>query len=178
MTFASFGQDNKRILNMGCGADYVEGVINIDYFARKIDIRHDLDSVPYPFGDSEFDEIWCYNIIEHLNDIFATMKEIHRIGKPGCVVRIRVPHFRSACLYEDITHRRGFAWKSFDLFSAESSIYGEYTQYKFSITGRAYTPYKIKLLYKWLSGVPVLTDNLLSKYIPMASILFTLRVDK
>lgn len=167
-----------RILNLGCGADYMDGAINVDRFASKVDVRHDLDQTPYPFPDDEFDEIRCMNIIEHLENILEVMQELHRIGRPGCRVIIRVPHFRSACLYEDITHRRGFAWRSFDLFTANSSVYGEYATCRFKILRRAYTPYKLPFLYKMLSRMPVLTDNLLSKYVPMASILFVLEVLK
>jgi len=167
-----------RMLNLGCGADYILGAVNVDQFARKVDLRHDLESTPYPFDDDEFDEIRCMNIIEHLNNIFAVMRELHRIGRNGCRVLVRVPHFRSACLYEDITHRRGFAWRSFDLFATNGSLYGDYVDYKFNIVSRSYTPYKLPALYRLLSRAPVLTDNLLSKYIPMASILFELEIVK
>lgn len=172
------GDSERRVLNLGCGADYLAGAVNIDQFASKVDVRHDLNRTPYPFADDEFDEIRCMNIIEHLDDVLAVMQELHRIGRTGCRVTIRVPHFRSACLYEDITHRHGFAWRSFDLLASEGELYGEYTNYKFKIRSRAYTPYKLPLLYRLLSRAPVLTDNLLSKYIPMASILFELEVVK
>lgn len=168
----------QHVLNLGCGADYVEGAVNVDQFASHVDVRHDLNKTPYPFADNEFDEIRCMNVIEHLDDILSVMQELHRIGRAGCLVVIRVPHFRSACLYEDITHRHGFAWRSFDLFTSDGSLYGEYTSRRFKIRSRAYTPYKLPFLYRLLSKAPVLTDNLLSKYIPMASILFELEVLK
>ncbi|HET6905541.1 MAG TPA: methyltransferase domain-containing protein [Rhodanobacteraceae bacterium] len=168
----------EHVLNLGCGADYIEGAVNIDRFATKVDVRHDLNHTPYPFADNEFDEIRCMNVIEHLDDVLAVMHELHRVGRAGCRVIIRVPHFRSACLYEDLTHRHGFAWRSFDLFTEDSSVYGEYTTCRFRILSRAYTPYKLPFVYRMLSRAPVLTDNLLSKYIPMASILFELEVLK
>jgi len=167
-----------RILNLGCGEDYLAGATNVDQFARKVDIRHDLNLIPYPFAEGQFDAIRCMNIIEHLDDVIAVMQELHRIGRPGCMITIRVPHFRSACLYEDITHHHGFAWRSFDIFAGESTVYGEYTQQKFRIKSRAYTPYKFPMLYRLLSKAPLLTDNLLSKYIPMASLVFELEVLK
>lgn len=168
----------RQILNLGCGDDYLEGAVNVDQFASKADVRHDLNVTPYPFADNEFDEIRCMNIIEHLENVVTVMQELHRIGHHGCRVTIRVPHFRSACLYEDITHRHGFAWRSFDVFAIAGSVYGEYTSKKFKINSRAYTPYKLSIVYRLLSKIPVLTDNLLSKYIPMASILFELEVIK
>ena len=167
-----------RILNLGCGEDYLPGAVNVDQFANKVDIRHDLNRIPYPFAEGEFDAIRCMNIIEHLDDVIMVMQELHRIGRSGCTITIRVPHFRSACLYEDITHRHGFAWRSFDIFSGESTVYGEYTLHRFRIKSRAYTPYKLPILYRLLSKMPLLTDNLISKYIPMASLMFELEVIK
>lgn len=168
----------SEILNLGCGADYVEGMTNVDYFAKLVDVRHDLNSFPYPFRESQFDEIRCMNIIEHLDDVIRVMEELHRIGKPECKITMRVPHFRSACLYEDLTHKHGFAWRSFDIFVHSSTIYGEYSSSRFNYEYREYTPYKIRWLYQLLSRIPALTDNLFSKYIPMASILVILRVVK
>lgn len=167
-----------RILNLGCGADYREGMVNIDYFAERVDVRHDLNLFPYPFDEDTFDQIRCMNIIEHLDDVVAVMGELHRIARDGARITIRVPHFRSACLYEDITHRHGFAWRTMDVFTDNSSVYGEYSNARYRIIERRYTPYKVPVLYSLLSRMPVLTDNLLSKFIPMASILFILVVVK
>ncbi|UBB24400.1 class I SAM-dependent methyltransferase [Pseudoxanthomonas japonensis] len=168
----------ERVANLGSGGDYLAGAINVDLYAEKADIRHDLASIPYPFDDNSFDRIRALNIIEHLDNPIDVMREIHRIGADGCLVDIRVPHFRSASLYEDITHVRGFAWRTFDVFLGDGTVYGEYADFRFEMVSRAYTPYLFPWLYRLLSRFPVLTDNLLSKYIPMASIEFRLRVSK
>lgn len=168
----------KNKLNLGCGEAYQAGCVNVDFFSTKADIRHNLNAFPYPFNDGEFDEIYCLNILEHLDDVIKAIEEIYRIGNNGCEVTIRVPHFRSACLYEDITHKKGFAWRSLDIFCDEGSIEGNYTGSKFKLVERHYTHYKIKCLYDLLSKVPIITDNFLSKYIPMASIFFKLKVTK
>jgi SAM-dependent methyltransferase len=168
----------SRILNLGSGNHYEPGKVNVDYFADQVDVRHDLNSRPYPFETDSFDEIQCLNIIEHLGDVIAVMEELHRIGRPGCQVTIRVPHFRSACLYEDITHRHGFAWNTMDVLCGNEKVYGRYTDVRYRMLNRYYTPYKIKPLYDLLSKVPALTDHLLSKYIPMASIVYVMEVVK
>lgn len=167
-----------RTLNLGCGEDYRAGAVNVDLHADRVDVRCDLGRAAWPFRDDCFDEIRCMNIVEHLDDVIGAMEELHRLGRPGCRVTIRVPHFRSACLYEDITHRRGFAWKSLDVFCVGGEVYGSYSKARFRMVSRAYTAYKIAWLYALLSRMPVLTDNLLSKYVPMASILFELEVLK
>ncbi|HBK46859.1 MAG TPA: hypothetical protein DDZ67_10595 [Xanthomonadaceae bacterium] len=167
-----------RIANLGSGERIIEGAVNVDFYSKRADVRHDLNNFPYPFSNDAFDEIHAWNVIEHLDDVITAMHEIHRIGSDGCLIHIRVPHFRSACLYEDLTHRRGFAWRSFDIFTEEGTIYGDYAHCRFEVVSRQYTPYFIPLLYKALSNFPSMTDNLLSKYIPMASIEFVLRVRK
>lgn len=150
----------------------------MDLFAARADVRHDLNVVPYPFQDSIFDEIRAFNVIEHLDDVICSMREIHRIGKSGCLVSIRVPHFRSACLYEDVTHRHGFAWRSFDIFVEGGGVYGNYADFRYEVVSRAYTPYLMPPLYWLLSRCPMITDHLLSKFIPMASIEFVLKIRK
>jgi SAM-dependent methyltransferase len=169
---------DRKILNLGCGELYEENAVNVDYYASRVDVRHDLDVMPYPFANNAFEEIHCYNVIEHLEKVIPVMEELHRIGKPGCRVTMRVPHFRSACLYEDLTHKHGFAWRSFDIFTDDGCVYGNYSTVRYRILSRLYTPYRLAFLYRLLSRVPVLTDNLLSKYIPMASIQFVLEVQK
>lgn len=170
--------NNPDTLNLGSGENYVDGALNLDLYAHTADLRHDLDIYPYPFKDNSFDKIICNDIIEHLDSVISVMREIHRIAKHGSRVLIRVPHFRSACLYEDVTHKHGFAWRSFDIFAADGAIYGEYVSFRYRVMHREYTPYKVRSLYKLLSRMPVLTDNLLSKYVPMASIRFELQVLK
>ena len=168
----------KAILNLGCGDKYLHGATNVDLYSPNVDVRHDLNSFPYPFDDSTFDEVKCQNVIEHLNDVIRVMEELHRIAKPHGSISVRVPHFRSACLYEDLTHRHGFAWRSFDMFVDGTEFYGEYSKAKFTYIRRAYTPYLFPVIYRLLSQFPTLTENLLSKFVPMASIQIELRVHK
>lgn len=57
----------------------------------------DLESLPLPFPDEEFDEMGAYHILEHLGrqgnwkDWFAEMAEYHRILKPGALFGILFP---------------------------------------------------------------------------------------
>ena len=61
------------------------------------DIVHDLNVVPFPFKDNQFTEIVCHHVLEHLNDLFPAMQEIHRICAPKGLVYIEVPHYSSWC---------------------------------------------------------------------------------
>lgn len=94
-------------LNLGSGEFLKPGYINVDlYSISEPDIRHDLNQLPYPFLDNEFDLIEADHVLEHLHDVFAVMREIHRIGKQGALVWIRVPHFSRGFTHAD--HKRGF----------------------------------------------------------------------
>ncbi len=68
-------------LNMGCGKDILRGYINVDLRPLPgIDVAHDLNRFPYPFKDNTFDEIYCNNILEHLDDIVRIMEEMRNGG--------------------------------------------------------------------------------------------------
>mgnify|MGYP001610114600 FL=1 len=119
-------KEKKKIkrLNLGCGRDYKNGWINLDYNKDyKIDVIHNLNKFPYPFKDSEFDFIYCSHVLEHVDDFFETLKEIDRILKSGGILKIKVPHFSNGNGYNDLTHKRFFGW-----FTFNQIIQGYYNQ--------------------------------------------------
>ena len=109
---------DARKLNLGCGTDIRPGWVNLDS-SREIpgvDVVHDLDHLPLPFADGSFDYILAQDVLEHLADPVATLKELHRILDRGGRLAIRVPHFTSRNNYIDPTHRNRFAIEWFDFF--------------------------------------------------------------
>ncbi len=81
-------------LNLGCGFAIKKGYTNVDYIKNKgVDIVHDLNSFPYPFKDNSADEIYMSDVLEHLEDHLAVLKECRRIIKPSGVIRLQLPHF-------------------------------------------------------------------------------------
>jgi len=101
-------------LNLGCGLDYKEGYINMDFNEEvKADKHFNLNELPYPFKSNSFSEILMIRILEHLNNPDLVMKEIHRIAKPKAIIKIRVPHFSSIHTWIDIEHKRGYSIKTF-----------------------------------------------------------------
>lgn len=94
-------------LNLGCGIDYKEGYVNVDFHSHiHIDVEHDLNLVPYPFQDGEFDHILVSHVLEHLDKPFIIMTELHRILKPGGELIIKVPHFSRGFTHAE--HKAGF----------------------------------------------------------------------
>jgi predicted SAM-dependent methyltransferase len=117
--------DTKK-LNIGCGHDIREGWINLDSAAiHGVDVVHNLEEVPLPFSDEEFDSILAKDVLEHL-DYVPVLKEIHRILKPGGTLEISVPHFSSVDNYVDPTHKKMFATKTFEFFSEQSPYSRDY----------------------------------------------------
>lgn len=111
-------------LNMGAGPDYKQGWTNLDYNSTyDPDVVHNLNKFPYPFKNGEFDYIYCSHILEHVEDLFKTFKELERILRPGGIIHLRVPHFSNGNGYNDLTHRRFFGWFTFDQL-----VNGYYTQ--------------------------------------------------
>ena len=112
---------SRRILNIGCGNKLVAEAINVDLTpATSPDVVHDLNCLPWPFPDNQFDEVLAYDVIEHLDNTVAIFEEIHRVCCPGAIVRITVPHFSCSNAYSDPTHRRYFGRFSFDYMTGES----------------------------------------------------------
>jgi ubiquinone/menaquinone biosynthesis C-methylase UbiE len=115
------GMGSKKMkLNLGCGKDIKDGYINLDVrYIKGVYILCDLNSLPYPFKNDVFDEIYCNNILEHLNDVVETMEELHRICKSGARIVIKVPHFTCQYAFADPTHKHYFTYESFDYFLSE-----------------------------------------------------------
>ncbi|HSF23032.1 MAG TPA: hypothetical protein VLE20_02315, partial [Blastocatellia bacterium] len=58
-----------RVLDIGCGANKTAGAIGMDVNPRTAaDVIHDLDDLPYPFADDEFDEVIGRHVIEHVRE--------------------------------------------------------------------------------------------------------------
>jgi SAM-dependent methyltransferase len=116
-------RSGRRILNLGSGLKRVPGAINVDITrATDPDVVHDLNERPWPFEDGAFDDFRLYDVLEHLDDVVATMEEIHRVAAPGAIVHITVPHFSCANAFTDITHRHYFGYFSCHYFTGENEF--------------------------------------------------------
>lgn len=73
----------------------------------------DLETIPLPFGNEEFDEIGAFDVLEHVGKQgdwrrwFDEMAEFHRILKPGGLFFIIVPIGGDA--FADPGHTRFFS---------------------------------------------------------------------
>ncbi len=116
-------------LNLGTYKEYLDGWVNIDLYAQA-DVKADCFYKPFPFKDSSFDYIYLSHVLEHTEKPVDLVRELHRIGKPGCIVEIVVPHFHAtaAILY----HPRLFGCNAFtdDWFNQSSGWKGAPNPFK------------------------------------------------
>jgi SAM-dependent methyltransferase len=75
-------------------------------------VLHDLNVLPYPFEDNEFDEIHAYEVLEHCGRqgdwryFFDQWAEFWRIVKPGGHFCGTCPHRTSPWAWGDPSHTR------------------------------------------------------------------------
>lgn len=92
------GEPEGLYLHLGCGANYIPGMINIDGNAmRKIDLWLDFRN-PLPFADASAEFIYCSHTLEHLfpDDALKLLREMRRVLKPQGVARLAVPSMEHA----------------------------------------------------------------------------------
>lgn len=96
--------------------DFSDGtLVKLDIDPRaKPDVVHDLNELPYPFADNEFDEIHAYECLEHCGTqgdgkfFFAQFGEFWRMLKPNGLMAISVPVWNSEVAWGVPDHKRVF----------------------------------------------------------------------
>lgn len=124
-------------LVVGCGhRGQGVNIVRLDISPKvQPDVVWDLNQVPYPFENSKFCEIECFDVIEHLNNIPIVIEEFHRILKSNGILKITTPHFSSANSYIDPTHKFHLSYFSFDYFSENHNL-SYYSEARYSIQYR------------------------------------------
>ena len=126
--------DDKLRLDVGCGRNKRAGAIGIDHNpATDADVLCDLNHFPWPLRDSVFDVVRCRDVIEHLPDTVAVVEELHRVTKPGGLVRIKTPHFVSLESWEDPTHVKHFSAETLEYFCLGTGHTAFYSPCKFEL---------------------------------------------
>jgi 2-polyprenyl-3-methyl-5-hydroxy-6-metoxy-1,4-benzoquinol methylase len=99
-----------RVLDLGCGAGhFTELILRRGAQVTAVDVADGaLQRVraiapeattvriephgPWPFGDADFDALWCSETIEHVADTARWLDEAHRVLKPGAPATFTTPH--------------------------------------------------------------------------------------
>lgn len=121
-------------LNLGCGNKRKDGFLGVDlYPCEAVDILANLEE-RLPFDNDSVSEMFLDNVIEHINDIPALMKELHRISKPGGEIFIITPHFANMSSWVDPTHVHHLSYFSMEHF--EKADVSHYTGGGFTILSK------------------------------------------
>ncbi len=89
-------EDGRVLVHIGCGRINAPGFINIDAVAlAHVHIPTDDIADLSCFADRTVDLVYMCHVLEHVRRpvLGLVLKEIHRILKPGGVLRLSVPDF-------------------------------------------------------------------------------------
>jgi len=123
---------SKKILNLGCGKGQ-----NIPGLLKKgtlycVDINEDFISIAkknFPdcnylvsraedieYPENFFDEVYCYDVLEHVDDLELVLEKIHKMLKKDGFLYVEVPYEHSekmligtrSTYFDEIGHKRVF----------------------------------------------------------------------
>lgn len=118
--------DQAKFLDIGCGTgmmmqDFSKygSVFGVDGSVRALSycVKRGLSSVVavdlnsnLPFSDEQFDVVTMLDTLEHLDDDFLVLNEIHRVLKPGGCFVVTVPAYPLLWTYWDeiLGHKRRY----------------------------------------------------------------------
>lgn len=118
-----------RALDMGCGtglnldhlARYGQAV-GTDYYEEALQFCRmrghtslcKADAAGLPFADSSFGVVTALDVVEHLDDDVAALRELRRVLRPGGVAIISVPAYPWLWTYWDdiLGHRRRYTTRT------------------------------------------------------------------
>lgn len=110
-----------------------------------------------PFKSGSVDELICIHVLEHVGNLKATMKELHRVLKNGGFLRIWVPHCFSAIAFGDSTHVRFFTFETLEQFGKNNQA-SYYYDFHFEFIRS-----RVQVFRRWYK--PKFWDKLLEKLI-------------
>lgn len=130
-----------RLLDVGCGtgwiaehfADYTgidgspDAVAAAQARGRAVSL-HDVGE-PLPFADESFDGVVMKDLLEHVADPVALVREVRRVLRPGGRVFASSPDAQR-WVWDDYTHRRPFTRKAFRLLFADQGFEVERVGYE------------------------------------------------
>lgn len=117
------GSARRKLLCDGGRSEWTSLVtldINEDH---EPDVVHDLNELPLPFEDGQFDEIHAYEVLEHTGAqgdyrfFFGQWSEFWRLLKPGGMFFGSVPHWDSPWALGDPSHTRILRPEAFTFLS-------------------------------------------------------------
>jgi len=101
--------DSQIKINIGCGKDIKEGWVNCDFFpVNDAVIKIDLKTLPLPFPDNSADEILLSHVLEHMENRYDIITDLHRILKKGGLLRVKLPIHANRVEHASFYHQKNF----------------------------------------------------------------------
>lgn len=166
---------DAELLDVGCGTGWLA-----DHFGRYTGIDGSHDAVaaaqakgrnvvqgdvdePLPFADASFDGVVLKDLLEHVADPVAVVREVGRVLRPGGRVFASSPDAQR-WVWDDYTHRRPFTRKSFRLLFADQGLDVEHVGYESVMPGTSIVAARLPgsrrpAPLRWAAWLPLVRRN-------------------
>jgi len=142
MKILLLGAGNSRKIRLQHSDEQrVAEIVTLDFDPNcKPDVWHDLNYMPLPFKDNEFDQIHAYEVLEHIGrqgewkKFFEEFSEYWRVLKPGGRLCGTSPSVGSRWLWGDPGHTR--------VISPECFVFLSQAEYKKQVGHTPITDYR------------------------------------
>lgn len=105
----------------------MDGWVNVDWVDQDgVDVVHDLDVYPWPWGDSSVSEIRAWDIFEHVDYPLEFISECWRILEPGGVLFLHTSYWKTYNSFTDPTHKRFCTEDTFRYWTPGTHRYDRY----------------------------------------------------
>src|SRR3989344_2071431 len=127
-TYLGFAQ---KIVGIDINEVYLQKARQIARDNKKVVLKQgSIYKIPYP--DNHFDCVVCSEVLEHLDDDSAALKELYRVLKPQGLLLVTVPHYRFPLIWDPLnwilmktfrTHVRKNIWWLAGIWAAHERLY-------------------------------------------------------